>query len=363
MMQTTTGYGRRLLPDFMKIIIIYDTSALLLLLLPFAYAFLQQHHVVQHGSSSCASCLYVPAATERHDRQPLYAWSSPSRPRPTRSLYATTAAAALAATTESASSPALAFDYIDDRKSFLETCEHLAKCDTLGVDLEGEFNRNRYGIHLCLVQVHNGTHIFLIDPLTVGPLDPLLDLLEAPTINIVAQDPRSDFILLDYLYGCRPRNIFDTQSAAALTGHAGGTSLGALLTQYFDGVTKNTKLSSADWNVRPISSPMLEYAALDVAYLHPLKERLQHELRRKNRESWHEEECLALEDVRYRPKDDPHLKIKGARYLTWEAKHVLKHLFEVRDRIARQMDKPPYYVINNQKMVDLAQEPPTSTLR
>ena len=257
------------------------------------------------------------------------------------------------------SSP-LTYEYIDDRATFVEVCQQLSKCPALGFDLEGEFNLHRFGMHLCLIQIHNGSdQIFLIDPLQVGPLDPLLELLESPDVTLIAHGSPGDWVLLDYLYGCRPRNIFDTQIAASLVGTA-QTSLGALLEQYF-GAEKNSKLSRSNWNQRPLSDQMLQYAALDVAYLHPLKDKLELELQQMNRTSWHQEECLALEDVRYRPKENPHMRLKGAQRLSVEEQHVLRHLFDVRDKIAQTLDKPAHFIINNPKLLDLAQYPPKSS--
>src|SRR5262245_6004481 len=55
-------------------------------------------------------------------------------------------------------------------------CEHLAERRRFGFDTEfvGE---DTYHPHLCLVQVATDEHLFLIDPLSVGPLDRFWQLL------------------------------------------------------------------------------------------------------------------------------------------------------------------------------------------
>ena len=200
--------------------------------------------------------------------------------------------------------------------------------------------------------------MFLIDPLKVGDLDPFLSILENPDIHIISHGPQSDIVLLDYLFGRRPSNVFDTEKAAQLLGYE-STSLSGMLERHF-GLSKNMKVRVSDWNKRPLSDKMLDYAALDVAYLHEMRDRLVEELEEKNRLHWHTEECKALEDIRYRKKENPHLDIQGANKLDRYQTHRLKHMYNVRDDIARDTDKPAYYIIPNSKLVELAKEPPPS---
>ena len=105
---------------------------------------------------------------------------------------------------------------------------------------------------------------------------------------------------------------------------------------------------------------MLDYAALDVACLHELRDILTAKLQLKGRLSWQEEECLLLEEVRYREKENPHLRIKGAEALNDQEARVFKHLFEARNALAQELDKPPYHVIVNPLMLKLARRPPAS---
>lgn len=250
------------------------------------------------------------------------------------------------------------FTLVESSKEFIDLCGYLGGFEILGVDLEGEWNLHRYGLHLCLIQVSDGENIFLIDPLKVGDLDPFLTILENPDIHIISHGPQSDIVLLDYLFGRRPANVFDTEKAAQLLGYE-STSLSGMLERHF-GLSKNMKVRVSDWNKRPLSDKMLDYAALDVAHLHELRDNLVEELKERNRLHWHSEECKALEDIRYRKKENPHLEIQGANKLDRTQTHRLKFMYNVRDDIARDTDKPAYYIIPNTKLVELAKEPPRS---
>ena len=237
---------------------------------------------------------------------------------------------------------------------------HLKGFDLLGVDLEGEWNLHRYGLHLCLIQISDGTDIFLIDPLSVGDLGPFLDMLENPAVEVISHGPQSDIVLMDYLYGRQPRNVFDTEKAAQLLGYE-NTSLSFLLERHF-GISKNMKVRVSDWNQRPLTESMLNYAAKDVEYLHRLRTILIAELAEKGRQEWLVEECKELEDIRYKKKENPHLEIQGASKLTERQCLVLKGIYDMRDQIARELDKPAYYIVANSRLVELAAAPPLSEL-
>jgi ribonuclease D len=248
------------------------------------------------------------------------------------------------------------YQLLEDAESLRKVIGHLQKFDLLAVDFEGEWNLHRYGLHLCLIQVSDGDRIFLIDPLKVGELDDFLKIMEDGRVEIISHGPQSDIILMDYLFGRQPRNLFDTEKAAQLLGYE-NTSLSFLLERHF-GVTKDTKVRVSDWNQRPLTVQMLDYASKDVEYLHRLREILTVELTEKGRLEWLAEECKELEEIRFKQKENPHLEIQGSSRLTDRQAMVLKSLYEIRDLIARELDKPAYYIIPNARLVELAVNPP-----
>jgi ribonuclease D len=250
------------------------------------------------------------------------------------------------------------YQLIEDAVAFQKVVDHLNGFDLLGVDLEGEWNLHRYGLHLCLIQICDGKDIFLIDPVRVHDLGPFLEIMENPAIEIISHGPQSDIVLMDYLYGRQPRNVFDTEKAAQLLGYE-NTSLSYLLERHF-GITKNNKVRVSDWNQRPLTEQMLNYATKDVEYLHRLRDILLIELEEKGRRAWLVEECQELEDIRYKKKENPHLEIQNASKLSDRQAQVLKGIYEIRDQIAKELDKPAYYIIPNSKLVELAANPPAT---
>ncbi|MCB9230356.1 MAG: HRDC domain-containing protein [Bacteroidia bacterium] len=235
---------------------------------------------------------------------------------------------------------------------------YLEQFPVIGMDLEGEFNLHRYGMHLCLLQLSEGKEVFLLDPLSIEDLEPFFRLYENPDILKISHGPHSDFLLLDNLYGRNPKNIFDTQKAAIFLGLE-GTSLSALLMEFFE-IEKNTKIRENDWGQRPLPDKMLNYAAKDVLYLPELYEIIWGKLVEMGRHEWAVEENRILEQSKFVPKENPHLSIKGASKLTGRESMVLKGIHAVREEVARELDKPASYVIQNPRLIELAMNPPKS---
>lgn len=248
------------------------------------------------------------------------------------------------------------FELVETSEALAPVVDRIAKSDIIAFDLEGEFNLHRYGMHLCLMQFSDGKKTYLVDPLSIKDIRPLLDLLGDPAVMKISHGPQSDLVLIDKLYRRRARNIFDTEKAAQLLAY-NKTSLSALLEKHF-GMEKNVKIREKNWTKRPLSDKMLEYAAMDVAYLIKLHKILTKDLEKVGRLDWQAEENKLLESVRYVPKKYPYFSLKGASKLRKPARKILHCLYDLRERIAEELDKPPAYVIRNDLLVDLAQHPP-----
>lgn len=134
--------------------------------------------------------------------------------------------------------------------------------------------------------------------------------------------------------------------------------LAALLEEHF-GLRLDKKHQRADWSVRPLEPELLAYAALDTAHLFALKGRLEEELSDQGRLAWVEEEFRLLETVAPGPPKKPWcLDLKGSHRLSPRQLALLQGLLELRDGLARELDRPPFKVFSNQILLAWAQAPP-----
>jgi ribonuclease D len=134
--------------------------------------------------------------------------------------------------------------------------------------------------------------------------------------------------------------------------------LNNLVSKYL-GVTLEKGPQKANWAQRPLTPRMAEYARNDTRYLKPLADLLRKELRDKQRLPWHQQWCDSLirDCAQIRSTDaDVVWRVKGSHRLKSPAAlGVLRELWHWREREAVSANKPPYFVLTPETMVDLAE--------
>jgi ribonuclease D len=239
-------------------------------------------------------------------------------------------------------------------------CADAAASGVVAVDTEAD-SLHSYFHKTCLIQMAFGGRNVVLDPLALAreQLRPFVELLGSPRVQKLLHGADYDLRVLDRDLGARVVNLRDTQVAAQLLGEK-QTGLAALVERE-TGVALDKRFQRADWGHRPIERELLAYAAGDTAHLALLGERLGERLAALARTAWWEEECLALEAVRWEaPAPDPRAfeRIKGARRLTGQARDRLAALHAWREREAAAEDVPPFKVVNGDVLLALAASPP-----
>lgn len=234
----------------------------------------------------------------------------------------------------------------------------LSREPLLAVDTEAA-SFHRYHDRVYLLQISSRGETAVVDPLAVGTLAPLAAPLADPGIEVVFHDADYDLRLLDREYGFGATNLFDTRVAAQLLNEP-GVGLAALLEKYF-GLKLDKRFQRADWSARPLSPPMLEYAATDTRHLPELRDILRNRLQERGRLEWAEEEFALLSRVRGTPTDAAEpgwLRMKGAKALRGRELAVLRELWEWREATARRADRATFRILNNEPMFAMAKQPP-----
>ncbi|AWM33223.1 ribonuclease D [Hymenobacter nivis] len=253
--------------------------------------------------------------------------------------------------------------YLTTADAIAAAATHFATLPRIGIDLEFDDMRYRYGRHLALIQVFDGQEVYLIDPLPLEPgmaagLDPLFAVLRDPSVAKVFHSCKSDILLLDEVFGVNCRTIVDTSvQFSLLAAEDNNISLGRLIQSEL-GFEVDKGEQKSNWLKRPLTEAQKEYAANDVLYLFELTDRLADRLADMGRAQWAAEENQALEAVRY-GRDEPRPWARNATKfkITPEEMPVFRELYKLRDTVARQLDRPPYHVISNDRLAELARQP------
>jgi ribonuclease D len=210
-----------------------------------------------------------------------------------------------------------------------------------------------YRERVCLLPLSPPGEDYVVDPLAVD-VRPLGELL-CDGRELVLHGADYDVRCLRREYGWRFPRLFDTMAAARRLGHA-GLGLSAVVEAHF-GVKLSKAFQRSDWGRRPLTPEQLAYAALDTHFLLPLHARLLAGLEARGaldparREFAH----IAAAEPRERVfHPEGFRRIRGARELDAAGARVLRALYLAREDRARAFDRPPFKVLGDHTLLDLA---------
>jgi ribonuclease D len=228
------------------------------------------------------------------------------------------------------------------------------------VALDSESNSfHAYRERVCLLQVSTRGGDWVIDPLAVD-VRPLGQVL-CDGRETVLHGADYDVRCLSREYGWRFPRLFDTMVAARRLG-APGLGLSALVEAHF-GVRLSKAHQRSDWGRRPLTREQIAYAALDTHYLLPLRDRLAGQIEARGLEAAAREEFSRVAGVEPRERVfDPEgwRRLRGARALEPAGAAVLRALWVAREAKASELDRPPFKVLAEHAMVEIARRRPAS---
>jgi len=254
------------------------------------------------------------------------------------------------------------FEFIDTLPRLEELSEELLNEDVIAVDTEAD-SFYHYFDKTCLVQIGTRKNAYLIDPLAMGgpqELAPLGPVFASPNVLTLFHAAEYDIFVLKRDCGFEFSSIFDTMISAQILGYP-SIGLAALIEHHF-GVVIPKDEQRSDWSRRPLTERQLNYAVGDVIYLARLMKMLEKELAKAGRREWAQEEFDLLTQRAWPPREfdqQGYLRIKGARKFDLDTLAVLRELFLMRDKRAREIDRPPFKVLGNRTLLELAEAKPS----
>ena len=243
---------------------------------------------------------------------------------------------------------------------FYNMMDRIRGARRLAIDMEAD-SLYHYFEKVCLLQLSTDNETFIVDPLTVTMIDKLGLLMSDPSIEKVFHAASYDVFCLRRDYDFTFVNIFDTHLAGSLLGYE-FLGLGAMMEKLL-GIHHPKGCQRDDWSRRPLLAEQLEYAAMDTHHLLSLRDALEDELRLKGRMEWALEEFAEAAAVERSEKEfdtEGFRRIKGFNALDVRNRLTLRALYLFRDEAARKLDAPPFKVMNNSVLADLARQPPSS---
>ena len=224
------------------------------------------------------------------------------------------------------------------------------------MDFEGEYNLHIYGEHLCLIQIYDTEGFYIIDPRSSRVTKKGLETFFTLPTEKIWFDIQGDAALIYKVYGLKINNVYDVRVPAKILGY-NGNLLG--LEKEYLGIEVNInkkKNQQANWLKRPIDVDLMEYALLDVKYLHQLKDVLSSIIAKEGLGGDVEE---AMKRVMVVNEPTPGWKniCRWRDLKKWERVYV-RNIYIARDKIARSFNVPASRVMDKHHVVALALDPP-----
>ena len=241
---------------------------------------------------------------------------------------------------------------IDTEAKLTAFLPQLHAASWVAVDTEAD-SLHAYPEKVCLIQISTDAGDVLVDPLAKIDLQPLLAGLAGHELIMHGAD--YDLRLLEKHHHFTPAAIFDTMLAARLIGE---TQFGySTLVEKLLGEKLEKGPQKANWALRPLTERMEKYARNDTHYLKPLADKLRAGLEEKRRLAWHQESCarLIIQCTQPEPVDtDAVWRVKGSHLLGRPGLAVLRELWRWREKEAVAANRPPFFVLSHDALVDVA---------
>jgi ribonuclease D len=254
-----------------------------------------------------------------------------------------------------------------ERPVLLESPEQLAPAaaewsrhEVLGIDTEF-VRETTFRADLGLVQISNGNDAWLLDPISIGTLEPLKQLLADSRITKVFHSASEDLEVLLNTTGVLAEPMVDTQLACAMLGQPLQLGYHHAVKWLYD-VEIDKDQTRSNWCRRPLQARQLRYAAMDVVMLPLLLEKLKMELVKRQRWDWLVEDVArlrrkAMEQVE---PDRAYLRFYGIGKLDDPTLRVLQALAAWREKTAQRTNRARGFVVSDSALRQMASLKPVN---
>jgi len=214
---------------------------------------------------------------------------------------------------------------------------------------------------VALIQVYDGEHLALIDPLAELSLFDFWQVLKNPEVLKVLHSPSEDIEVFQKYAGFVPTPLFDTQFALQILGHGNCMGFAHMVKELLD-IEIDKSESRTNWLQRPLTEKQLDYAAADTYHLLPCFEIIKEQIDEAGFFDIviNESELVAQKRAYQPPAEQLYKDIKNAWQLRPHDLAVLRELAAWRREKAERKNLALNFVVKEHNMVEIAKRKPAS---
>jgi ribonuclease D len=252
------------------------------------------------------------------------------------------------------------YQLIETQNQLNDFVEKITGKPVLAIDTEFMRRRTLYP-EVALIQVYDGEHLALIDPLAELSLFDFWQVLKNPEVLKVLHSPSEDIEVFQKYAGFVPTPLFDTQFALQILGHGNCMGFAHMVKELLD-IEIDKSESRTNWLQRPLTEKQLDYAAADTYHLLPCFEIIKEQIDEAGFFDIviNESELVAQKRAYQPPAEQLYKDIKNAWQLRPHDLAILRELAAWRREKAERKNLALNFVVKEHNMVEIAKRKPAS---
>ncbi|MWN31106.1 MULTISPECIES: ribonuclease D [unclassified Gilliamella] len=254
----------------------------------------------------------------------------------------------------------MSYQLIINDDQLADYCSKIENSSAIALDTEFIRTQTFYP-HLGLLQIFDGEHAALIDPIAINDWKDFLIILSNPKIEKYFHSCSEDIEVFLHYFGIVPTPIIDSQILASFLDNPLSCGYANLVKKYLE-IELDKSETRTDWLKRPLTERQCEYAINDVLYLFPLINILKSQLSANNylQAAYQECQMAVMRKCEVMDPKDAYLNIKNNWQLKGKSLGRLYKLANWRYKLAKEQDIALNFVIHEEVLFKVARYSPTS---
>jgi len=209
-------------------------------------------------------------------------------------------------------------------------------------------------IQVALKNLDGSKIIVIIDALQSIDLTDFINKINNPKIVKILHSPLQDLQIFYQISKKYPKNIYDTQMMANFCEKDFNIGYSSLVKEIFNiEICKNMQISN--WQNRPLNSSQIDYALVDVIFLHEIYENFLEFLKKRHQVEWFKEEMV---DFINKSLDENYKNLMRHFSTRGKSKQQISHLHNLvllREKFAQIQNIPREHLLKNEDVEKIAE--------
>ena len=209
-------------------------------------------------------------------------------------------------------------------------------------------------IQVALKNLDGSKIIVIIDALQSIDLTDFINKINNPKIVKILHSPLQDLQIFYQISKKYPKNIYDTQMMANFCEKDFNIGYSSLVKEIFNiEICKNMQISN--WQNRPLNSSQIDYALVDVIFLHEIYENFLEFLKKRHQVEWFKEEMV---DFINKSLDENYKNLMRHFSTRGKSKQQISKLINLvllREKFAQIQNVPREHLLKNEDVEKIAE--------